>query len=119
MYFCRKLSEKKSDVPSGVDDETDPLINDVPENLTQNQSRPDKYRPKPGSAGYAILIALYREEKSLQYQASRLKEDIDQKNNFEVSLFCQLLFQGFVTKTELCKLAQPFTETNLKHSYVS
>jgi hypothetical protein len=39
---------------------------------TQDSSRSKQYRPKPGSAGYALLIALYKEELSPEYQVYHL-----------------------------------------------
>ena len=68
---CRKPRRKKGDdLPSRQPSASDSLGNDddgVNEN-TQSSSRGDKYRPKPGSAGYALLIALYKEELSPEFQ---------------------------------------------------
>ena len=60
---------------------------------SQNPKGP-KYRdytPKPGSGGYAILITLYEES---------LRPD----------------YKGYMTKAEVCKKAQPLSETNLSYS---
>ena len=60
-------------------------------NDVSSQSKKSReYCPRPGSAGYAIIIALYEES---------------QKPNSK----------GHMTKEEICKKAQPFTETSLKH----
>jgi hypothetical protein len=56
--------------------------------------RKKEYCPKSGSAAYAILLALGLESR-------------------------QSGFEGFMSKAQLVKKAQPYTDTDLSHGQVS
>merc|ERR550532_3997977 len=57
----------------------------------KKQRTPKKYIPKPGSGGYAILIALFYNESSANYK-------------------------GYLTKDELIDAAQPFANQSMRFS---